>query len=144
MIDLRPLFVVLFAGAAVLLSGGFGCSTLTGSEDGRTVEHLVATVDSLDAPARISPSDTLSVRLRGTVGPNSCYTFDRFDVDRSADRLTVTPVVEHVTKEGTACLTVVIPLSRTYKAAPPFKSGSLTIAVPQPDRPDVTATVEVQ
>jgi hypothetical protein len=104
----------------------------------------VAEVDSLIAPSQIAPSDTLSMRLLGTVGPNGCYSFDRFDVERSTDRLTVTPVVEHGTSEEILCSMAVVPLDETHEARPPFEKGTLTIAVPQPDREDVTTTLEVQ
>jgi hypothetical protein len=139
---LRLLFVVFSTVVFGLVAGGAGCTTLTGTE-GQPVEYLTAEVDSLVAPARIAPTDTLKVRMRGTVGPNSCYQFERFSVTRSTDRLTVTPVVRHTTAADVACLTVVVPLNRTYVAAPPFAEGSLTVTVPQPDQPDVTTSVRV-
>lgn len=139
----RTLLATFLACTVALLGSGAGCSTLTGTEEERAVEHLVAEVDSLDVPAQIASSDTLSIRLSGTVGPNGCYSFDRFDTERSTDRLTVTPVVEHVTGEGFACTMAIVPLDATFAAAPPFEEGVITIAVPQSDRPDVTATVQV-
>jgi hypothetical protein len=143
---LRTLLVVVLAGTVALSGGGAGCSMLTntGSDDERTVEFLVAEVDSLHVPARIAPTDTLTVRLQGTVGPDGCYSFDRFDTERSADRLTVLPVVKRRTGEEVGCTQAIVPLDRTVEAAPPFAEGTLTVEVPQPDRPDVTAPVEVE
>lgn len=141
---LHTLLVVLLVGAVAAFGSGLGCSTLTGTEDNRNVEQVAAEVDSLDVPARISPSDTLTVRMHGTVGSNSCYSFDHFDVERSTQQLRVTPVVQHVVEEGAACLTVVIPVNEAYTAAPPFEEGTLTVVVPQPDQPAVTVTTEVQ
>jgi len=101
-------------------------------------------VDSVAVPAQISPTDTLRVEMKGTVGPNSCYRFEKFDVVRSTGRLTITPIVAHTTADDILCATVVVPLTRTYTHGPPFGAGTLTITIPQSDQPDVTATVEVR
>jgi len=116
---------------------------LANSDDGTddAVERGVAEVDSLHAPDQIAASDTLSLRLTGTVGPDGCHAFDGFDVERSEGQLTVTPMVVH--RGGQMCTQAIVPLDETYAAAPPFSAGTLTVVVPQPDRPDVTATVEV-
>jgi hypothetical protein len=146
MMSLRTLFAVLLSGTALLVGGGAGCSMLTGAggeSEARQVEFLVAEVDSLDVPAQIAPTDTLAVRMKGTIGPNSCYGFEAFDVARSTGRLRVTPVVAHSTADNIACAMAVEPLDRTYTAAPPFAEGTLTVTVPQPDRPDVTASVTI-
>lgn len=140
---LRTVFVVLISGIIVLPLGGAGCSILGGDGDDRREETLVAKVDSVIVPSRIAPTDTLRVRMRGSVGPNSCYRFEEFDVLRATGRLTITPVVVRTTADDIACATVVVPLNRTYTAAPPFDEGTLTITVPQPDQPDVTTSVDV-
>jgi hypothetical protein len=145
MSPLRTVVVVFALGTVALVGGGAGCSMLTNA-DGDTndaVERDIAEVDSLHAPAQIASSDTLSMRLTGTVGPDGCHSFGGFDVERTAERLTVTPVVRHRT--GQMCTQAIVPLDETYAAAPPFAEGTLTVVVPQPqaDRPDVTATVEV-
>ena len=62
---------------------------------------------------------------------------------RSTGRLTVTPIVAHTTADDILCATVVMPLNRTYTVASPLGAGTFTITVPQSDRADVTATVEV-
>lgn len=143
--SLRVLFGILALGTVAVVGGGAGCSMLTNADDDSspTVEQGVATVDSLHAPARVAPSDTLSLRLTGTVGPNGCYSFDGFDVERSPDRLRIVPVVTQQTGEGLMCTQAIVPLDEVYAAAPPFAEGPLTVVVPQPDRPDVTATVDV-
>lgn len=143
------LLVPLVVGAAVVLGGGMGCSPFTGPEADRAVEHAVAEVDSLDVPDRISVSDTLAVRLIGTVGPNDCYSFDRFETrqlsaKRPANRLTVVPVVEHQTGDDGACTGEAVPLDETYVAASPHRRGELTVVVPRPARSDLTATVSIQ
>jgi hypothetical protein len=142
---LRILVGILALATVAVVGGGAGCSMLTNADDDSspTVEPGVATVDSLYAPERVAPSDTLSLRLTGTVGPNGCYSFDGFDVERSPDRLRITPVVAQRTGEGLMCTQALVPLDETYAAAPPFTEGTLTVVVRQPDRPDVTATVDV-
>jgi len=141
--SVRLLFGTLVLGMIVFAGGGAGCSMLANSDDGTddAVERGVAEVDSLHAPTHIAASDTLALRLTGTVGPNGCHSFDGFDVERSGGQLTITPVVEHRT--GQMCTQAIVPLDETYAAAPPFAAGTLTVVVPQPDRPDVTAAVEV-
>jgi len=118
--------------------------TGVGSNEAPQVEYLVAAVDSLTVPSQIAPTDTLTVRMRGTIGPNSCYGFEEFDVARSTGQLRVTPVVAHATGENINCAMMVESLDRTYTAAPPFAEGTLTITVPQSDRPAVTASVTVE
>jgi hypothetical protein len=118
--------------------------TGTGGEDAPQVEYLVAGVDSLTVPSQIAPTDTLTVRMQGTVGPNSCYGFEEFDVARSTGQLRVTPVVAHTIADNIACAMAVEPLDRTYTAPPPFAEGTLTITVPQSDQPAVTASVTVE
>lgn len=139
----RSLHVVLsflLTGVLVLIGGGFGC--LTGANvDDRRDEFVVAEVDSIEVPSRIAPSDTLSVDLYGTVGPNGCYSLDRIKEERPAGTVTLTPIVRHRT--GGFCTMAIVPLDATYDVPPPFEDGTLDIVVPQPDQPDVTATVTV-
>ncbi len=127
--------VVVFTGL------GFGCSTGAQPEEGET-EYLVADVDSLGVPAHIAPSDTLSVHIVGTVGPNGCYSLDRIEEERSEGQLTLTPVVRHVTDR--MCTMALVPLEETYEVAPPFEEGTLQVVVPQTEEADVTATVDVK
>lgn len=125
----------------VLLGIGFGCSTGAQPDENENVELLVAEVDSIHAPTQIAPTDTLSIRLTGTVGPNGCYSLDRIEEERSEEQLTLTPVVRHVT--GQMCTMAIVSLDVTHEVAPPFEEGPLQIVVPQSDRSDATATVEV-
>lgn len=143
--SLRTLLSVLALGSVALVGGGAGCSMLTNADDDSSpnVEQTIAEVDSLHAPDQIAASDTLSLRMTGTVGPNGCYGFAGFDAERSAHRVRVTPVVARRTGEGIVCTQAIVPLDETFTAAPPFTEGTLKVVVPQADRPDVTATIEV-
>jgi len=140
--SLRFLAGTLALGMVALTAAGAGCSMLSNADgEAPESERDVAAVDSLHAPAQIATSDTLSLRLTGTVGPNGCYAFDGFDVERAAGQLTLTPVV--LQRDADMCTQAIVPLDETYAAAPPFAEGTLTVVVPQPDRPDVTATIDV-
>jgi len=136
MTSIQSVLIAGGMGLVVLLVGGAGCSMLSTAESGPDPETGVAAVDSIDAPDRIASSDTLRVRFYGTVGPNGCYAFDGFETERNGRGLTITPVVQY---RGMA----IVPLDETYRAAPPFEEGPLTVTVPQPDGVDVTTTVTV-
>ena len=45
--------------------------------------------------------------------------------------------------EGSCGTTALVPLDKTVQVDPPFVPGTLTITVPQPNRENVSATVEV-
>jgi hypothetical protein len=113
------------------------------SGDSPETEATIADVDSLDVPDMIAPSDTLRVRFHGRVGSNGCYSFDRFDVKSSDQKLTITPVVQHTTAENVGCTMAIVPLDRTFTAAPPFSEGMLTLVVPQPNGEEIWTVVEV-
>jgi hypothetical protein len=133
--------VVPVLAAVALIVGGAGCSALGDGTAADAPEGPLATVDSLVVPERVAAADTLSVRLLGTVGPNGCYSLDRLAVDRTPDRIRVVPHVRHAGQA--VCTMAIVPLDETIRLAPPHEAGTLTIVVPQADRPDVTATVAV-
>jgi hypothetical protein len=140
----RRFFGTVLLGMAVLVAGGSGCAALSGANPPDEADDpRVATVDSVEVPARIAPTDTLAVRLRGTVGPNGCYALDRLRADRTDGRLTLTPLVQYRGGPNAMCTMQVVPLDETHRAAPPFDEGVLTVTVPQPDGPARTATVTV-
>lgn len=141
--DRHTILVVLFIGTIAITSSGAGCSTVSGSTPGDEVDTVVADVDNIEVPEHISPSDTLVVRFSGRVGPNGCYSFDRFDVERTAGRLTITPVVRHRTGDDIMCTMAIVPLDETCRVAPPFSEGTWTVTVPQPEGENISSTVEV-
>jgi len=142
--------LVIVGGIVVL--GSAGCSggdQSTGSGDPtRTVvpqapSSLMAEVDSIEAPSRIGTTDTLSVRLQGTVGPNGCYSFNRMATERSPRQVRLVPLVQRASRSDAACTMALVPLDETVRVDPPFVPGTLTITVPQPNRANVVTTVEV-
>jgi len=146
MVSVRPFGVSLFAGIVALVVGGASCSMLSNSEPkaSPSLEFHIAQVDSLHFPEVIAPSDTLNVEFYGTVGPDGCHSFARFDVEASQRQLTITPVVRHVTSENAMCTMAIVPLNHTFTADPPFSEGALTLAVPQPNGEEIRAVVNVE
>lgn len=138
-----PVVVLLLVGL-VWACAGAESATDAGASRAPPPAGTVATVDTLIAPARIAPTDTLRLRLRGTVGPNGCYALARIETARNRERLTVRPVVRYRGGEGAMCTMALVPLDASHAVPPPFTEGRLTIVVPQPDGPDVTATVTVR
>lgn len=138
--------LVILGGIVAL--GSAGCSG--GSQTARPAERvvvpqapssLIAEVDRIEAPSQITGTDTLSVRLRGTVGPNGCYSFSRTAIERSPGQVRLVPLVSRAAQG--ACTMAVVPLDETVRVDPPFESGTLTITVPQPNRENVATTVAV-
>lgn len=140
--------LVVLGGIVAL--GSVGCSG--GSQTARTADRvvvpqapssLIAEVDSIEAPPRIGTTDTLAVRLQGTVGPNGCYSFNRMAIERSPRQVRLVPLVQRASRGDAACTMAVVPLDETVQLDPPFVPGTLTVTVPQPSRENVATTVEV-
>ena len=145
---LRVLFPMILLSVIVLACGGSGAAQVS-SDSSASVppppvsDTTLARVDSLDVPARIATTDTLTVHLTGTVGPNGCYSLAGIDTRRTPRQIILRPIVQPPTSDDQMCTMAVVPLDATYQIAPPFPVGSFTLTVPQNDRPPVTTTVEV-
>ncbi|MFP4227496.1 MAG: hypothetical protein ACLFTE_01560 [Salinivenus sp.] len=136
-----PLLLLLF-----LVGLGATCSAAQeeagGSDPTPDSDTLLAQVDTVEAPDRIAPSDTLHLRLRGTVGPNGCYSLVRVERERTPTEVTLRPVVRHSDQD--VCTMAVVPLNEVVAVPPPFQDGSLRLVVPQTDRPAIRTTVRVE
>jgi len=106
-----------------------------------TVDTLLATVDTLIAPSHIAETDTLSLQLRGTVGPNGCYSFHRIDAQRTRGQIVLHPRVQHTRQD--ACTMAFVRLNEVYRAAPPFSSDTLTVLVRQASASPITRRIVV-
>ncbi|WP_263784484.1 hypothetical protein [Salinibacter grassmerensis] len=102
-----------------------------------------ARVARIDVPDQIATSDTLRIRLSGTVGPNGCYALARIDEARVPGRITLTPLVQPPTSGDRPCTMAIVPLDTTYAASPPFESGPLSVTALQKNGTPVTDTVRV-
>lgn len=105
---------------------------LAGCADSRflhTAEFAVW-VDSISVPQEISSSDPLTVRFHGMIGPNQCYSFDRFLTNKEPDRLDVAAFGRY--EASGRCEPIEVFLSgRELVVSPPFVDP-FTIMVYQP------------
>ncbi len=128
------------------IGSGATCSAASNeaaSPDANTpADTLLATVDTVQGPSRIAPTDTLQLRLRGMVGPNGCYSLVRIEKDRTPERVILRPIVRH--SGQSMCTMAVVSLDETIALAPPFRRGQFRIVVPQTDRPKVRRTIQVE
>lgn len=122
---------------------GAGCTGADADASGSAPSTRIAEVDRMEVPNRIDPSDTLTVRLLGMVGPNGCYSLGRVTVERASQRVQIMPLVNQVRRQDAMCTMAIVPLDETVRLDPPFAAGTLSIVVPQSEGPAVTATVEV-
>ena len=132
---------------AVIAGGGATCSAASDvapspSAPETPTDTLLATVDTVQAPARLATTDTLRLRLRGMVGPNGCYSLVRIEKDRTPERVILRPIVRH--SGQSMCTMAVVSLDETIALAPPFRKGQFRIVVPQTDRPKVRRTIQVE
>lgn len=133
---LLPLCALLGMGTCSTAQQEGGASNQASAPD-----TLLAQVDTVEAPARITPTDTLQLRLRGTVGPNGCYSLVRVEQERTPTQVILRPVVRHSGED--ACTMAVVPLDEGVTVAPPFEEGALRLVVPQTDRSAIRTTVQV-
>lgn len=147
---LRTALPILVGGLAVLACSGPNAAQRPTSQSPQAQEthqtapdRPIAEVDSLGVPARIATTDTLAVHLTGAVGPNGCYALARIETERAPGQVTLRPLVQPPQDEDRMCTMALVPLDTTHRVAPPFEAGTLTVTVPQQDRPAVTATIEV-
>jgi hypothetical protein len=140
---------VLFLAPAVSACGGPGAvqgasaSSSAPPASRPPPDTTLARVDRLGVPSQLATTDTLAVRLSGTVGPNGCYSLTTVDTSRTPRQVLLRPIVQPPAPTDQACTMAVVPLDTTVRIPPPFPVGPLRLTVPQNDRPPVTVTVEI-
>ncbi len=77
----------------------------------------LADIERVLCAHQIAPSESLAVRLVGTIGPNGSWALDRVDVERSADGVLITPHVRRVA--GDNFIQMVMPLDRVERVMLP-------------------------
>ncbi len=75
--------ILIFSSFAALIF--WSCNTDTH----RKVEYYVINVDSIQVPDTVSVSQTFKLQFFGTIGNNGCYFFDRFEVERQSNTVSV-------------------------------------------------------
>ncbi|MEJ2678668.1 MAG: GerMN domain-containing protein [Gemmatimonadota bacterium] len=100
--------------AAVALLVGLGACEVPGRSYGI---HRVR-VDTIIVPDTLAPGRSLELRVKGTVGPTSCDTFDH--VERYRSETGVTLVLWARRRYARDCPAHRVPLDTTFVEAPPF------------------------
>ena len=77
----------------------------------------LADIERVLCAHQIAPSETLAVRLVGTIGPDGSWALDRVDVERSPDGVSITPHVRRVA--GDAFIQMVMDLDRVERVTLP-------------------------
>lgn len=113
-----------------------GCGIFGSSSE----QHFTIKVDSIVAPASITPQGPLTVRFFGLIGPNSCYGLEEVRSGRSPSMLTVEFRGRSV--HG-VCPQEPVPLDYELSLPPPF-SDPFVISVVQPSGPALEKSVRVQ
>ncbi len=89
-------------------------------------DTFVVAVDRMDAPATIGPQDTLRIAFEGVIGPNLCYVFDSFAVERRPDRLDVTVMGRR--EKAEMCAEAISELrGKVFAVPPPLPDGFLVV-----------------
>jgi hypothetical protein len=118
------------AGITVLASCLASCGQISGG--GQTVAFVIH-IDSITGPTAVSGGAAFEQQLWGHVGPNGCYSFTGFKLDRVPTRLDVTANgARRITLD--LCTQAVVDLrGEPIRIEPLIPVGLFTIAVHQPD-----------
>ncbi|MBI4727609.1 hypothetical protein HY768_10410 [candidate division TA06 bacterium] len=136
MVMMKRNFIFLLL--AVVLTALSGCSKTTGPE----VSYFVVKVDSITVPDSISRSDTLKIRLYGTIGNNGNYSFDRYEATRDSYKLNLTVWGKHVDND-VATMVMVLLDGAEYPVYPVYPN-KFKIFIRQPDSSILSDSVMVQ
>lgn len=107
---------------------------------GQTVEFVIH-VDSITGPTAVSGGAAFEQQLWGFVGPDGCYSFTGFQLDRVPTRLDLTAKGTHHTGSGLCTQAVVFLRGQTVRIEPLIPVGVFTIAVHQPDGTVLTRVI---
>jgi hypothetical protein len=117
-----------------------GCSIIS---VGPSTSTFTIEVDSISVPSELASTDTLVIRPFGRVGPNGCYSFERFEASKTSSSLDLKLIGELVEGDDIGCLTAIVELDTTYTVPPPLE-GPFEIEIKQPDGSVLTRAVEVK
>ena len=117
--------LVVLVGVVLLSS----CGLISG---GQTVEFVIH-IDSITGPTAVSGGAAFEEQVWGHIGPNGCYNFTGFQLDRVPTRLDLTAKgTRRITLD--ACTQMPVELhGEPLRIEPLIPVGLFTIAVHQPD-----------
>lgn len=124
----------------LIISMVINCSIIDG---GSNTSAFTVEVDSISVPSEVASSDSLVVRPFGTVGPDGCHSFKRFEASQTPSSLDLQVIGEVVEGDDIACAATIVKLDTTYSVPPPLE-GPFEITVQQPDESISTRTVKVK
>lgn len=115
------------------------------AKKGTDTEEYLIKVDSIFHPDTVAAGKSFAVKFYGTIGPNGCYRFLRFETERSAGLIKVWTVGERKTGQNVMCPEYLPMLNGTVLNLMAPDSGSFNIAVINPGLGNVlNSTVEVR
>lgn len=126
------LFAFLFAG--IFLSTG--CK----KKKAEPAEFIIR-VDSIHVADSTPASQTLDIEFFGTIGPNGCYSFDRFDGNFSGDSILITAI--GVFSGDEVCPENIPLLDGAVLQVSNLIPGDYTVAVKQPDETYLTREITI-
>ena len=122
----------LAGGIAVLLGLGILClAQLHCDLSGPKYDYFVVRVNSLAVPDSLPHTDTLRIRLFGTIGSSSLYTLDRIDSELRGHEIDLT-VWGKFDREASYSWPMLNTLYESYDVYP-MAPGEFRIRVRQPD-----------
>jgi hypothetical protein len=126
-------FIPVFI-ATILFSSG--CK-----KDKQNTNEFVIEVDSIHVADTITFGDTLDIEFFGTIGPNGCYTLNRFDAGYSEDSILITAI--GVFSGDDVCPDMISKLDGTILQIINISPGDYILAVNQPDDSQLTRDLRV-
>ncbi len=124
-------------GFALLLSSLIGCD-VTGPD----VRRFTAPVDSMIVPSTIVGSDSLEIRLFGSL-PNSCYGIEGVDAEKTAEKVEITVRGTENIREGIGCYAAIKNWDWLLVVSPPYEDP-FTVDVDQGDGTSMERVVMVR
>ena len=132
----------LLVAILLVLFGGCGEDEL-GAPEKVWVEYQIS-LDRIEAPDSVAPTEPLVVNLSGIIGPNTGYWFDHADTVATDSLFDLTLFGIHDETPGLQTLSVLIEWNgRPFVKQPPH-SDSVRIVVHQPDGSILENTVRVE
>ncbi len=138
----KKLFSTLLGIAALLAFSFWGCNP--NNKDIPNYTEFMMQIDSIQHPTIIPLGRNLDIKFYGTIGPDGCYTFSRFDpkLDENNKVISVTAYGKH--SDETVCDQSISYLEGATLSVSQLDTGRYIIHVFQPVPPDIYDTVYVR
>ncbi len=128
--------------AGILLIALFFGSCRQDTYDLPKYTEFVMQIDSIQMPSTLKLGQSLKIKFYGTIGPDGCYVFSRFDPKAEGKTITVTAYGKH--EEKSVCPDVISRLEGALLEVNLLDTGRYVVHVSQPSPPDIYDTVTVR